>query len=99
MKTKQKDDRQYGSFWACGEKGCESVVSLNLQDYKRHIKEKHGKEIAKDTKCTKRMQMHMDGDTWYSSIYEVDVLGLKAINSTCNKRTGEDAMYWGGAGE
>lgn len=97
MKTKEKKhNRQYGSFWACNEKGCEQVTSLSLDEYKTHVKEKHGKEITKSTKCSRRMQMHMDGDTWYSSIYEVDVLGLKAINSTCNKRSGEDAIYWGG---
>jgi hypothetical protein len=97
MKTKTKEKQKYESFWSCNEVGCEQAISMSIDEFKAHLKEKHGKEVTKDTKCTKRMQMHMDGDTWYSSIYDVDILGLKATNSTCNKRTGEDAMYWAGA--
>lgn len=93
-KTKKKDDRQYGSFWYCAEAGCEQAGQMNLEQFKAHLKDKHGKEVTKDTKCNKRMDMHIDGADWYSSQYDVDILGLKAVNATCYKRTAEDAAYW-----
>lgn len=99
MKTKTTKQKEYGSFWYCSEKGCEDSGRMDLAGFKAHIEQVHGKKVEKDTKCHKRMTMHMDGNTWYSSQYDVELLGLKAVNSTCDKRTGEDAMYWGGSGE
>lgn len=94
LKTTKEKKREYGSFWYCSEDGCKEVGQMTLEQYKLHLKEKHGKEVGKDTKVSKRMTMHMDGSYWYSSQYECEVMGLKAVNSTCNKRSGEDAMYW-----
>lgn len=62
-----------------------------------HLKEKHGLEI-KGLKCSKKMLMHMDGDTWFSSQYEVTVQApdgeIKMTNSTVNLRAKDDMMRY-----
>ena len=89
-----KPERKYGSFWVCP--NCPGNPEFEHQAMMVHLKETHGIDV-KTTKGTRRMLMHVDGSDFYSSAYEWEIKGLKFLNSTCHKRTGQNTAMWGGA--
>lgn len=91
MSEKQTKERKYGSFWTC--LACEGNPDFEHKAMMTHIKDVHGID-AKTTKATRRMLMHMDGADFYSWQFEWEINGLKFLQSTCDKRTDEDAAYW-----
>lgn len=40
------------------------------------------------------MVCHMDGDTWFSYVWEWEINGKKFTNSTRQNRSPEDAAMW-----
>lgn len=91
MKVEQDKERKYGSFWTC--LACKENPDFEHKAMMTHIKDVHGID-PKNTKASRRMLMHIDGSDFYSSQYEWEINGLKFQQSTCNKRTGEDAAFW-----
>lgn len=59
------------------------------------MKEVHGIDPA-TTKGTRSMMMHMDGDTWFSYVWEWEIGGKKFTNSTRQNRRGMDREIWSG---
>lgn len=89
--TSKKEERRFGSFWICP--NCEGNPEFEQKDIVAHMKEKHG---ITDTKGKRSMLSHLDGDTWFAWNYEWAIGGLKFLQSTCTKRSPEDAAMWGG---
>lgn len=48
----------------------------------------------KATKGKRSMVCHMDGDTWFSYVWEWEIAGKKFTNSTRQNRSPEDAAMW-----
>lgn len=91
MKTKkEKTQRRFGSFWICP--NCKDDPEFEHDAMMEHLKTVHN--IDTKTKGTKRVLMHLDGDTWFSWDYEWEINGLKFNQHTCQKRSKEDAAYW-----
>jgi hypothetical protein len=84
-------DRKFGSFWKC--LSCNGEPEFEHGDMMKHLKEAHGID-PRTTKGSKKMLMHMDGDTWFSWDYEWGIGAVKAHQHTCQKRSAEDAAYW-----
>lgn len=91
-KPKTKAERRFGSFWQCP--NCEGNPEFEHAAMMKHIQKVHGID-PKHVTGKRNMLMHLDGADYYSSQYEWEINGLKFYQSTCNKRTGEDAAYWG----
>ena len=88
-----KTERKFGSFWTC--LNCEGNPEFEHKAMMTHLSDVHGIDTKK-SKGTRRMLMHMDGDTWFSWSYEWEIDGKKFVQNTCQKRTGEDAAFWSG---
>lgn len=74
---------------------CKGVEGLEMSDFKKHRREVHD---APEFKGSMKMLMHMDGEDWYASTYEVfGPTGQKiAIRSCMNRRKGADLRQWQG---
>lgn len=68
-------------------------VDINHMDFMKRLKEVHDIDPA-TTKGTKKMLMHMDGDTWFSWDYEWELGGKKFIQHTRDNRTGMNKHIW-----
>lgn len=93
MKTKSKSKEVIPSnTWYCDT--CKTK-EMTHQQMLEHLQTVH-KLVTRGLKCSKSMVMHMDGDTWFSSQYEIIPEGtdIHLTNSTVNKRSYEDAMLW-----
>jgi hypothetical protein len=88
VKTEQ---RKFGTFWKC--LSCKDEPEFEHDGMMKHLKETHGID-PKTTKGTKKMLMHMDGDTWFSWDYEWEIGDVKAHQHTCQQRSAEAAFYW-----
>jgi hypothetical protein len=82
------------SAWWC--ENCQTK-EMTHAEMLEHLKTVHGLE-TKGLKCSKKMLTHLDGDTWFSSTYEVTVKSskgeIKMTNSTCNPRHKDDPMRY-----
>lgn len=59
----------------------------------KRLKEVHGID-PKTTRGTRRLIVHIDGDTWFTSVYEWEIGGkIFAQHIRCNRR-GEDLAMW-----
>lgn len=67
-------------------------------EFMKRLKEVHGID-PKTTKGTKKMLMHMDGDTWFAWDYEWEIGGKKFTQHTRTNRTGENLHIWSNQGE
>jgi pyrroloquinoline quinone (PQQ) biosynthesis protein C len=91
--TKSKEVKPVNAWW------CETCKSeeMNHAQMLAHLKEKHGLE-TKGLQCHKKMLMHMDGDTWFSSKYEVTIAngtdGILLTNETVSPRAKDDMMRY-----
>jgi len=72
---------------------CETCKSreMNQAQMLEHLTEKHGIE-TKGLQCNRRMLLHVDGDTWFSSKYEVTINKIKLINECVSQRNEDDRM-------
>ena len=89
-KTKAEKPKPYNVF-AC--LTCSPHVELTPEQVPAHLKEVHS---VNESKGKRTMQMHIDGDTWFSSEYDWDIGGIKLHQSTRNLRRGMDAAMWSG---
>ena len=85
------EERRYGCFWTC--LNCAGHPEFEHAAMMKHVQEVHGIN-PKTMKGKRQMTIHMDGKDFYSSQFEWELNGLKFLQSTCEKRTGEDAAYW-----
>lgn len=62
-----------------------------------HLRDKHGLE-TNGLKCRKQMVMHMDGDTWFSWVYDVFIgegeSEIKMTNKTITPRAKDGMMRY-----
>jgi hypothetical protein len=90
-KTKSKEVKPSNAWW-CENCQTKQMTQAEMLD---HLRTVHGLE-TKGLKCHKKMLTHMDGDTWFSSQWEVivqtDKGTIKMTNSTCNPRHKYDPM-------
>lgn len=63
----------------------------------KRMKEVHGIDTA-NTKGKRSMSMHMDGDTWFSYVWDWEIAGKKFTNSTRQNRRGMDRDIWANGG-
>lgn len=96
MKTnpKSKEVKPVNAWW------CETCQSQQMTHAEmiEHLKSKHGLETG-GLKCQKRMLMHLDGDTWFSSKYEVKIVAdrgqiIKLTNEVVAPRAADDMMRY-----
>ena len=68
---------------------------MNQSQMLDHLTEKHGIE-TKELQCSKRMLLHVDSDTWFSSKYEVTIPNginkIRLINECVSQRNEDDMM-------
>jgi len=57
------------------------------------LKEVHGID-PKTIRGTKKMIVHLDGDTWFASTYEWEIGGKKFTQNTRNNRRGMNRRIW-----
>jgi len=78
--------------WWCETCKSEEMIQSRMLD---HLKEKHGIE-TKGLRCHKRMLLHVDGDTWFSTKYEVTIPNgindIRLINECVSQRNEDDRM-------
>lgn len=91
-KKKEKQERRFGVWWNCP--NCKDSPEFTTEQIQKHIREVHGVKSEK-IGGKRSMIMHMDGSNYFSSVYEWEIEGLKYTQSTCHKRTGENAALWG----
>lgn len=79
---------------------CNEDFNMLLPDghaeLKRHMAEKHQ---VTEFKGSKQLAMHMDGDTWFSYSWNLDIGGVKFVQNTTQPRSREDQAYWDAAGD
>ena len=68
-------------------------VEYDHADFMKRLKDVHGMD-PKTTKVTKRMIMHVDGDTWFDWQYEWTIGDKKFQQHTRTMRTGMDREIW-----
>jgi hypothetical protein len=92
---KQSKEVKASSVWSCVT--CDAKEEMTQEQMLAHLKDAHALE-TKGLKCSRRMVMHMDGDTWFSSQYEVTIYADKGdislVNSTMNPRAKDDMMRY-----
>lgn len=84
-------NRRFGSFWVCTV--CKDNPEFEHKDMMQHMSAVHNIDV-KNTKGRKSMLMHLDGSDYFSSQYEWEINGMKFLQTTCSKRSKQDAMYW-----
>lgn len=93
--SKRSKEVEASSVWGCVT--CANKEEMTHEQMLAHLKTVHGLE-TKGLKCSRRMMMHMDGDTWFSSQYEVTVHADKGnillVNSTMIPRAKDDMMRY-----
>lgn len=92
--TKEEKEVKASSTWGCVT--CDDGKDeMTHEQMLSHLAEAHGLE-TKGLKCSRKMMMHMDGATWFSSQYEVTIENEKdnvvLVNSTMNPRAKDDMM-------
>lgn len=91
MSKKSKEVKPSNEWWC---NTCKTP-SMTQAEAVNHLQVVHGVE-TKGLKVSKRMLMHMDGDTWFSSQYEVtipcEVGEIKMTHSTMTPRAKDDMM-------
>lgn len=76
---------------------CETCKSEEMKhaEMKAHLKEKHGLK-TEGLQCCKKMLVHIDGATWFSSTYEIIISsGTESIvlnNKIVSPRMRDDIM-------
>jgi hypothetical protein len=78
-------------FWV---DATEPNKQLTFPQFKKHLKDKYG--ITKEMKGIRRLNMHVDGDTWFSYVWDWEIDGHRFTQHTRNLRSKEDAAMWGG---
>ena len=69
---------------------------LTFPEFKKHLKTKYG--IGPKVGGTRRLNMHIDGDTWFSYVWNWEIDGHKFTQHTRDLRSKEDAAMWGAGG-
>ena len=67
-------------------------------EFMKRLQEVHGID-TKNTKRKRSLNMHMDGDTWFSYIWDWEIGGKKFTQSTRQNRTGDNLAMWAGSRE
>lgn len=88
-KTKSKEVKPSNTWkcCACGD------AEFQHDEMMVHLKEHHGLD-PKTVKGTRRMLMHLDGDTWFAYQWEWIIGDIKAIQHTVSPRSKDDMMRW-----
>src|SRR5512143_2762817 len=83
---KRSPEAKPSNVWRC--ETCRSQ-EMTFEQAKQHLKEKHGLDPA-TTKATSVLRTILDGDTWFSTEYEVTIElpsgNLKFTNSIVSPR-------------
>ncbi len=88
-RKKPKEVKPFNAWW------CETCKSdeMSHAQMMSHLKEKHGLD-TNGLKCHKKRLSHIDGDTWFSSQYEVSIDGIVLTNETMSRRSMDDPMRY-----
>jgi hypothetical protein len=92
MNTTKKNDVTPYNIWT---DPSAPDAEFSHADFLKRLKEVHGIDPA-TTKGTRRMVMHMDGDTWFSYVWEWEIGGKKFTQATRQLRRGLDRQIWAG---
>ena len=81
--------KKYNVFYC---ETCAEHPEMSMDEMKAHLETVHG--ITK-LEGTRSMILHVDGPDFYCSKFAWEIGGVKLTQECQNKRSGEDAMYWG----
>lgn len=91
---KSKEVEPVNSFWC---ETCGAQTEMSHPEAMDHLRTVHGLD-TKGLKGKKSMQMHMDGDTWFSYVWmwtiETPDGELKLRNETISPRAKNDPMRY-----
>lgn len=96
--TEQEEDelrKNPVNVFRCGHKDCDKLQAMVFEEFKHHLFTVHNLK-ADQLKGRKQMTMHMDGEQWYSSVYDWTLeVGLKFTQSITMARDKGDLMRRG----
>ena len=78
---------------------CKGVEGLDLSDYRKHRIDVHGATGTGTEGLKMKMTLHLDGDDWFGSNYEIfDGRKVVGMRFTSQPRRGENKRMWDAAG-